>query len=246
MRGMTRRRARPSVRVTRLARFQKRFEQGFNHVRDVYRDLLALALEPLAGVPAGILGFVVVSFVLLPFLGSNFFPDVDAGAMVMHVRAPIGTRIEDTAAPLRSYRTGGGPPDDSADQLDAIFDNIGLPNSSINLVYSNSGVIGPEDGDIYINLTKTHRPTADYVRELRSRLPKLFPGSTFSFLPADIVSQILNFGAPAPIDVQVAGPNHDANEAYAAELLRGLKLIPGLADARLQQSTHYPPVQSLT
>jgi multidrug efflux pump subunit AcrB len=172
-------------------------------------------------------------------LGSNFFPSIDSGAMILHVRAPIGTRIEDTAAEFdrveRAIRQVIPP-----DQLQTVVDNIGLPVSGINRAYSNTGGIGPQDGDIYITLTQRHRPTADYMAELRRTLPQRFPGSTFSFLPADIISQILNFGAPAPIDVQVAGPDRLANEAYAGELLQKLRAIPGLADVRLQQSTHYP------
>jgi multidrug efflux pump subunit AcrB len=124
----------------------------------------------------------------------------------------------------------------------SIVDNIGLPISGINRAYSNTGAIGPMDGDIYVSLNEHHRPTADYVRQLRGSLPRQFPGSTFSFLPADIVSQILNFGAPAPIDVQISGPDRVADEAYMQSLLRRLKQIPGLADARLQQSSHYPQI----
>ena len=125
-------------------------------------------------------------------------------------------------------------------ELETIVDNIGLPVSGINRAYSNTGGIGPQDGDIYVTLTRNHHPTADYMRTLREQLPQAFPGSTFAFLPADIISQILNFGAPAPIDLQVSGSDQAQNQAYAIELLRKLKTIPGLADVRLQQSTHYP------
>jgi multidrug efflux pump subunit AcrB len=208
-------------------------------MREGYRSVLALALENRRIFVIGFLGFVLLSFGLAPFLGENFFPSIDSGEMTLHVRAPIGTRLEDTAALFdhveQSIRQTVPPA-----QLVSIVDNIGLPVSGINRAYSNTGGIGPQDGDIYVTLARRHRPTAQYVRELRERLPHQFPGSTFSFLPADIISQILNFGAPAPIDVQVAGPNRDQNEAYADELLSRMKAIPGVADARMQQSSHYP------
>jgi multidrug efflux pump subunit AcrB len=222
-----------------LVRFQHAFEERFSRVRDGYRGVLALALRNRRTFIVAFLGFVVLSFALVPFLGRNFFPTVDAGEITLHVRAPVGTRLEDTAALFDHVEQAVRqvvPPR----ELATIVDNIGLPVSGINRAYSNTGGIGPQDGDIYVTLAKDHRPTADYVRELRERLPQLFPGSTFSFLPADIISQILNFGAPAPIDVQVVGPNRDQNEAYAIELLRRLRTIPGVADARMQQSTHYP------
>ena len=225
-----------------LAGFQHGFEQRFARVRSAYRDLMALALGHRRPFVIGFLGFVLASFLLLPFLGENFFPSVDAGAITLHVRAPVGTRIEDTAALFDHVEDAirqAIPPA----QLKSVVDNIGLPVSGINRAYTNTGGIGPMDGDIYISLAEAHRPTADYVRELRARLPRLFPGSTFSFLPADIISQILNFGAPAPIDVQVAGPNREQNEVYAEELQRRMTVIPGLADVRLQQSSHYPELK---
>ena len=225
--------------VNPLVRFQHAFEVRFSSLRQAYRGVLIMALERREAFIAGFLGLVVLSFGLAPFLGSNFFPSVDSGAMTLHVRAPVGTRIEDTAALFDHVEQAIRQTIPPA-QLVTIVDNIGLPVSGINRAYSNTGGIGPQDGDIYITLAEKHRPTADYVRVLRQRLPRLFPGSTFSFLPADIISQILNFGAPAPIDLQVAGPNRDQNEAYADELLERLRHIPGVADARLQQSSHYP------
>jgi multidrug efflux pump subunit AcrB len=222
-----------------LARFQHGFEDRFAKVREGYRGVLVLALEHRKVFVAGFLGCVVLSFALAPFLGSNFFPSVDSGEMTLHVRAPIGSRIEETAA-LFDHIEAAVRQTVPQDQLDNVVDNIGLSVSAINTAYSNTGVIGPQDGDIYITLTKDHRPTAGYVRILRQRLPRLFPGVTFAFLPADIISQILNFGAPAPIDLQVAGPLRDENEAYANKLLTGLRQISGVADARLQQSSHYP------
>jgi multidrug efflux pump subunit AcrB len=222
-----------------LARFQHGFERRFAQIREGYRGVLAMALQRRRVFTPAFMGVVLASFLLLPTLGSNFFPSVDSGAMTLHVRAPVGTRIEDTAALFDHVEQAIRqtiPPK----QLTSIVDNIGLPVSGINRAYLNTGGIGPMDGDIDITLAEQHRPTADYVKALRTRLPRLFPGSTFSFLPADIISQILNFGAPAPIDVQVAGPNRVAGEAYAEELQRKLALIPGLADVRLEQSTHYP------
>jgi multidrug efflux pump subunit AcrB len=229
----------PKASRNPLQRFQHSFETHFSKVRDGYRGALALALAHRPRFVIGFMAVVLASFLLTPMLGSNFFPSVDSGAMTLHVRAPVGTRIEDTAALFD--RVEGAirqvvPPD----QLVTIVDNIGLPVSGINRAYSNTGGIGPQDGDIYITLTHDHRPTAQYIADLRRVLPRRFPGATFSFLPADIISQILNFGAPAPIDVQVAGPNRAPNEAYIDELLLKLKQIPGLADVRIQQSTHYP------
>jgi multidrug efflux pump subunit AcrB len=228
-------------RVSRnpLVRFQHGFERRFERIRGGYQGVLSLALEKRAVFIVGFMVVVFASFGLAPFLGRNFFPTVDAGEINLHVRAPIGTRIEETASLFDhiEQRIRQVVP---ASQLVSIVDNIGLPVSGINRAYSNTGGIGPQDGDILVTLTKDHRPTADYVKALRVTLPQRFPGSTFSFLPADIISQILNFGSPAPIDIQVAGPNRDANKAYADTLLRQLRTIPGIADVRLQQSTHYP------
>jgi multidrug efflux pump subunit AcrB len=222
-----------------FARFQHGFEQRFAQVRGAYRDVLALALAHRRPFVIGFMAFVLASFLLTPLLGENFFPSVDSGQMTLHVRAPVGTRIEDTAALFDHVEAAIRQTIPPA-ELASVVDNIGLPVSGINRAYTNTGGIGPMDGDIYIGLAAHHHPTATYVKALRARLPTLFPGSTFSFLPADIISQILNFGAPAPIDVQVAGPDRRADEAYALELERRLALIPGLADVRLQQSTHYP------
>ena len=222
-----------------LARFQHGFEVQFERVRGGYRDLLVMALGARKVFVIGFMTVVVLSFGLIPFLGRNFFPSVDAGAMNIHVRAPIGTRNEQTAILFdhveQTIRQVVSP-----NQLDHIVDNIGLPVSGINRAYSNTGGIGPQDGDIVVSLKPDHGPTAAYVRTLRARLPLLYPGSTFAFLPADIISQILNFGAPAPIDLQVRGPDAAADQAYADALLEKLHRIPGVADARLQQATNYP------
>ena len=189
----------------------------------------------------GFLACVVLSFSLWPFLGENFFPAVDSGQILMHVRAQPGTRIEETARLfdlIEQTVRGIIPPD----QLDNIVDNIGLPFSGINMAYQNTGTIGPEDGDALISLKEDHEPTADYIKRLRTVLPQKFPGATFSFLPADIVSQILNFGLPAPIDVQVIGNNQKANYAYATDLLKRIRTVPGIADLRIQQVFNYPQI----
>ncbi|MGF7135094.1 multidrug efflux pump subunit AcrB [Paraburkholderia sp. EB58] len=222
-----------------LVRFQRGFEHRFERVRGVYRIVLGLALTHRKRFVVGFLIVVGASFLLAPWLGRNFFPSIDSGEITLHVRAPIGTRIEDTADEFDHIENAVRrvvP----RDQLASIIDNVGLPNSGINLTYNNSGTTGPQDGDIMISLNENHAPTAGYVKKLRELLPQEFPGTTFSFLPADIVSQILNFGAPAPIDLQVAGPNQDANQRYATEVMRKMRLIPGIADTRIQQDSTYP------
>ncbi|WP_028008344.1 efflux RND transporter permease subunit [Solimonas flava] len=225
-----------------LVRFQRGFESRFERVRDGYHGLLALALRQRRVFVPGFLAFIALSFLLVPMLGRNFFPSVDSGAILIHARAPIGTRLEETSQTFAHIAEAIKkiiPPD----ELAAIADNIGLPISGINNTYNNTGTIGPQDGDIQVALKAGHRPTAEYVQQLREALPRQFPGVTFSFLPADIVSQILNFGAPAPIDLQIRGPNSDANYAYARTLLRQLRAVPGVADARIQQSQRYPTLE---
>lgn len=222
-----------------LIRFQRGFEAGFARFRDGYRGLLALALAHRKVFVVGFMAVVMGSFALAPFLGRNFFPSVDGGQILMHARVPVGTRVEETAARFAAIEAAIAKVI-PAEEITTLVDNIGLPPSSINLTYNNTGVIGAQDGDIQIALRKDHRPTADYVRELREVLPRLFPDTTFSFPPADIVSQILNFGAPAPIDLQVRGNNLQANFEYATKLLKAIKRIPGVADARIQQSMKNP------
>jgi multidrug efflux pump subunit AcrB len=222
-----------------LVRLQRGFERRFERLRFGYRELLTMAMHHRAVFVTGFMAFVLGSFVLTPYLGRDFFPSVDAGQILMHVRARIGTRVEESANQFAEIQKAVRqiiPPD----ELATIVDNIGMPVSGINMTYNNTGTIGPQDGDIQIKLKPEHRPTADYVRTLREELPRRFPGATFSFLPADIISQILNFGTPAPIDVQIRGPNLQANFAYAQNLLRRLRHVPGLADARIQQSISSP------
>ncbi len=222
-----------------LVRFQHAFEQRFEKIRETYGRYLRFAMGRKALLVVGFLAFALLSLGLVPFLGRNFFPTVDAGVISLHVRAPMGTRLEETAAlfdHVEKRIRAVIPPRD----LGSMVDNIGLTISGTNLAYLNTGAVGPEDGDILISLKEGHAPTADYVKQLRTVLPRAFPGSGFAFLPADIVSQILNFGSPAPIDVQVSGPDKDAGERYATELMRKISAVPGAADVRLQQSSSYP------
>ncbi|MDN3221468.1 efflux RND transporter permease subunit [Pseudomonas nunensis] len=222
-----------------LVRFQQRFEAGFSRIRENYRATLERALARRKVFLAGFMAVVLLSFGLVPFIGSNFFPSVDSGQVLMHVRAPVGTRVEETAVRFADIERAVRKVI-PAEEIVTMVDNIGLPPSNINLTYNNTGVMGAQDGDFQIALRDGHRPTADYVRLLRERLPKEFPDTTFSFPPADIVSQILNFGAPAPIDIQVRGSNMEGNFAYAQALLKRIRSIPGLADARIQQSNKSP------
>ena len=228
-----------SVSRNPLVRFQRGFDRRFEAVRERHAGLLARALATPRPFVLGFFGVAGLTFLLVPFLGRNFFPAVDAGSIALHVRAPIGSRLEETSAQFdrieRRIRLLIPP-----GELVSLVDNIGLPLSSINTIYNNSGTVGPQDGDILIQLSPEHAPTAGYVRALREELPGAFPGMQFAFLPAEITSQILNFGAPAPIDVQVLGRDVAANEAFARRILRRISVIPGVADARIQQSSRYP------
>ena len=222
-----------------LVRFQRRFEASFTRVRDNYSRLLDKALARRNAFLVGFMAVVLLSFGLVPFIGSNFFPSVDSGQVLMHVRAPVGTRVEETASRFARIEEAIRKVI-PAEEITTLVDNIGLPPSNINLTYNNTGVMGSQDGDFQIALREGHRPTAEYVKQLRDVLPDQFPDTTFSFPPADIVSQILNFGAPAPIDVQIRGNSIDANFVYAQQLLKRIRAIPGVADARIQQSNKAP------
>ncbi|HLZ74907.1 efflux RND transporter permease subunit [Phenylobacterium sp.] len=225
-----------------LARFQHAFAACFDGLREGYSRLLALALAHRRFFVVSFLAVVIASFGLAPFLGANFFPSVDSGQITLHVRPQVGTRIENVSAmfgDIEQQVRRTIPPS----ELTSIVDNIGMPISAVNVVYSNTGMIGYQDGDIFISLNTKHHPTADYVRILRERLPAAFPGATFSFPPADIISQILNFGSPAPLDLQIAGPDRQKNQAYALELLRRMRTIRGIADARMQQSMDNPQLR---
>ncbi len=222
-----------------LVWFQRGFEARFERFRNGYRDLLMLALRHRPTFVIGFLGFIAASFVMVPYLGQNFFPSVDAGQILMHVRLQVGTRLEESANQFTDIEKAIRkiiPPD----QIETMADNIGMPISGINMTYNNTGVMGPQDGDVQIKLVEDHPPTENYVKAMREQLPRLFPGATFAFLPADIVNQILNFGSPAPIDLEIRGNNLNANFAYADDLLKQIRLIPGVADARIQQSTKNP------
>src|SRR4029077_9437074 len=222
-----------------LVNFQRGFERRFERIRLGYRELLAMALSHRPSFIIAFMAFVLGSLVLVPFLGRDFFPSVDSGQILMHVRTKVGTRVEESAnifADITKAIRQIIPPE----ELSTVVDNIGFPVSGINMTYNNSGTIGSQDGDIQIKLNAEHAPTADYVRQIREELPRRFPGMTFSFLPADIISQILNFGTPAPIDLQIRGLNLAENYAHAQKLVRLLRHVPGLADVRIQQALDNP------
>ena len=232
---------------TGLARFQERFEHGFERMRHAYRNLLSMAIDGgalfagvflLAMAAAALLAFPIGP---LPGLGQDFFPSVDAGQMKLHLRAPTGTRIEETAIlcdqvekTIRETIKAG--------EITSIVDNLGLPYSGINLAYSTSAPVGPGDADIFINLAKKHSNLFDYQRELRGKLAASYPSTQFQFLPADIVSQILNFGLPSPLDVQVTGANTDANREFIEKLLPKLIGVAGAVDLHIQQPYDYPQI----
>jgi len=221
-------------------RFQRGFERRFTAFRDGYHELLATALQHSLAFTLAFMVIGATAFLLLPWLGRDFFPTIDAGQVRLHLRARSGTRLEETARLCDAVEARISQlilPHD----LDNLIDNIGVPYSGINLSYSTSAPVGPGDADIMIALREGHRrPTAEYVRMLRAKLRDEFPGTTFAFLPSDIVNQILNFGLPAPLDVQVVGFNVDANRGFANKLLAQLKTIPGAADLRIQQAFDYP------
>jgi multidrug efflux pump subunit AcrB len=231
----------PPAKASRnpLARFQRGFERQFENLRRGYLGLLQLALQHRIKLIAGFLCFSLLSFGLAPSLGQDFFPTVDAGQIKLHIRAPTGTRIEGTTSLTDRIGTAihGIIP---ANELDGIVSNIGLTVSGINMAYNNSGTIGVSDADILISLKPNHAPTDNYIKTMREKLPQQFPGTTFAFLPADIVSQVLNFGVPAPIDLQVAGRDLTADRKYANALLAKVRDIPGIADARIQQAFQQP------
>jgi CzcA family heavy metal efflux pump len=232
-----------------LARFQARFEHGFLRMRDQYRALLERALLSRGRFVVPFLAAMAASAILafpmgryLPGLGQDFFPSVDGGQIRLHLRARTGLRIDETAAlcdqvedTIRSII----PPT----ELATIVDNVGVPYSGINLTYSTSAPIGPSDADIYISLNPHHHPSDDYVRTLRAQLPLVYPSTLFTYPPADIVSQILNFGLPAPLDIQVMGYNVEGNRQYANELLERMRSVPGAVDLRIHQVFDHPQVE---
>jgi multidrug efflux pump subunit AcrB len=219
--------------------FQQAFERGFTSLRRGYSSVLAATVEHRGVFLPAFLLVCFMTFFLVPWLGQDFFPGVDTGQIKLHMRTPTGTRIEETAR-VADLVEASIRQDIPEREMDGILDNIGLPYSPINLTYSNSAPIGAEDADILVTLRENHRPTDTYVEALAERLPREFPEVTFAFLPADMVSQILNFGLPAPIDVQVAGPNVDASRQFADNLLNQLRHVPGAADLRIQQAFDQP------
>ncbi|WP_028388227.1 efflux RND transporter permease subunit [Legionella fairfieldensis] len=223
-----------------FARFHTRFEKRFERFRQRYGDLLARILQDPKRFIVVSLFFIMGSLLLLfPWIGSNFFPTVDAGQIKLHFQAPTGTRVEETAR-LASEIGAVIREVIPANELDSIVNNIGLPTSGINLSYSNSATNGASDADVLISLDEKHKPINDYIRQLRIILQNRFPGVIFSFLPADIVNQILNFGLPSPIDIQVIGLKLDENLKYANRFLERLKHIPGVVDAHFRQAFNYP------
>ena len=225
-------------------RFQKRFEKRFDGVRERYHQALQAALRQGKPFIATFLGVVLLSTLLYPLLGRNFFPEVDSGQIKLHVRAPTGIRVEETAAQVDHIEAAVRKVIPSR-ELASVVDNIGLPVSGINVTYGNSGTIGNSDADVLITLNEKHEPTADYIKTLREVLPREFPGTSFAFLPADIVSQILNFGLPAPIDVQIVGAS-PKNRELANEMLEKLRHVPGLTDLRIQQTFNQPELRVFT
>jgi multidrug efflux pump subunit AcrB len=226
-----------------FTRFQLAFESRFEKFRHGYRRILKLCIHH-----AGL--FIILFFVLsmgsaallYPFLGEDFFPTVDSGQFKLHIRTRTGTRIEDTAA-LCDRIDNTIRQIIPKSELVTIIDNIGLPYSSINLSYSNSAPVGPGDADIQVSLAEHHHPTDDYVARLREELPRRFPGTEFYTLPVDMVTQILNFGLPAPIDIQIVGPNQQGDLEFAQNLLNQIKYVPGTADMRIQQPFDNPRLQ---
>jgi len=222
-----------------LARAQQAFERGFERVRLGYRRLLTMLVARRVGFIPVFLAVCASAFLLAPRLGQNFFPDTDSGQFTLHLRTQTGTRIEETAR-LTDLVEAAMRREIPAGEMDVILDNIGLPYSAINWMHSASGVIGAADADILVSLKRDHGPTADYVRTLRQKLPAEFPGVTFYFLPADIVTQIINFGLPAPIDIQIEGADIQGNRRVADKLLNELRQVRGLVDLRVHQRFDYP------
>jgi multidrug efflux pump subunit AcrB len=225
-----------------FSRFQRGFEHGFERVRQGYHLLLTrLVFARRSFVPLFLLG-CLLAFVLVPWLGQDFFPSTDGGNFILHVRGKTGLRIEETArlCDLVEQSIRQKIP---ASELDNILDNIGLPYSGMNTLHLTSGIIGASDADVMVTLKQHHHPTANYVRDLRARLPREFPSATFYFLPADITTQILNFGLPAPIDVQFRGSDVRTSAKLAADLAAQLRQVSGLVDLRVQQPMDYPTYQ---
>ena len=225
-----------------FTRIQDRFEAGFTKFKDGYRAVLAGFLEHRLKFGALFLALFLGSWAIAPFLGQDFFPNVDAGQFRLHFRARSGTRIEESAR-LADRIEAVIRREVPKEELQGVLDNIGIPNSGISLSYSNSGLIGAGDGDVLVSLKHGHKPTDTYIRKLRHALAQEFPGTMFYFLPADIVSQTLNFGIPAPLNVQVVGRDQNKNREIAAQLAEKIRRIPGAVDVRVQQPADLPKLK---
>ena len=222
-----------------LTRFQAAFETGFEGFRHGYVGLLTFCVDHAGAFLIVFLAFALASLGLTPWLGQDFFPSVDSGQFKIHVRAHTGTRIEETAA-LCDHVEQTIREQIPANELVTILDNIGLPYSSLNLSYSTSAPVGPSDADIQVQLTRDHHPSEQYIERLRAVLAHEYPGVTFYVVPVDIVTQILNFGLAAPIDIQIVGPNLYGNRALGERMLNEVRYVPGAADVRIQQPFNYP------
>jgi len=222
-----------------FARVQQAFERAFQRVSGVYGSMLSAAVHHRVVFIPVFLAVCVSSAALVPWVGQDFFPATDSGQFILHLRAKTGTRIEETARlcdEVEGFIRRAIP----SRETDHILDNIGLPGSPMNFMHSTSGAIGAGDADIMVSLKPEHRPTADYIRALRATLPREFPGVMFYFLPADIVTQVLNFGTPAAIDIQIEGADLRGNRRVADTILSQLQHVPGLVDARIHQAFDYP------
>ena len=226
-------------RPSPLQRMYRAFDRRFERLRRAYTLALSALLSHRRRFAILFMGFCLASCLLYPLLGRDFFPSVDAGQIRLHMRAPTGTRIEETAR-LADAVESAIREIIPADQLETILDNLGVPNSGINLSYSNAGTIGTLDGEILMSLREGHAPTEGFVTRLRAQLPQRFPGVEFFFQPADIVTQILNFGLPAAIDVQFTGADLAGNAALAAELTQSIRKIKGAVDAHVHQRLNLP------
>ncbi len=231
----------PDQKRPLLMHVHLRFNQGFERLRVAYRAVLAWTLVESRRTVAMFLILMVGSLLLFPLLGRDFFPQVDAGQFRLHVRAPAGTRLEQTQADFSrvesTIRDMAGP-----GQVDTVLDNIGLPYSGMNIALSDSATVGPMDGEILVSLQAHHKPTAELVARLRRELPQRFPSLQFFLQPADIVDQVLNFGQPAPIDIRISGPDSDLAYALAGRLTRDLKRIPGVVDSHIFQVPDAPSI----
>ena len=215
------------------------FERGFERTRHAYRDLLTLLVRRRGVFIPGFLACCLALFALGPWLGQDFFPNTDSGQFTLHMRAKTGTRIEETARLADEVETAMRrliP----ARELDTIVDNIGLPYSGINLTHTATGVLGAADADIMVSLKPDHRPTTGYLEAIRKIVAQEFPGVTFYSLPADMITQILNFGMPSPIDIEIEGANVSDNRVVANQILDEVRRVTGVVDARIQQRFDYP------